>query len=275
MRALISADMEGVTGVTWPDDCIPGTAAYARFQPIFTGDVNAVALGLFDAGVDEVLVTEAHGHMRNILLEQLDPRVQMVTGRHKTYPMLEGIQDQPDLVAFVGYHSAAGTGGVLSHTFVGSQMTSCHLNGRLLSEGYLNALLCAEFGGRLAVVAGDDITCADAGDYAPAAQHGIVKYAIDRHTARCLSPEATSSLLRAAAKASVTTAEVPQLPEPPYTCELEFSTTNCARAAAVLPGNERIDDRTIRFSHTTMDETYRWFAATVQLATQAVERIYG
>ncbi len=112
MKILISADMEGATGVTWPADVLPGTPQWERCRPMFTSDVNAAALGFFDGGADEVLVNEAHWSMRNLLLEQLDDRVQMLTGRHKSLSMVEGIQHgDVDAVAFVGYHTGAGTEG--------------------------------------------------------------------------------------------------------------------------------------------------------------------
>jgi D-amino peptidase len=267
--------MEGATGVTCVDDCAAGTWQFTRFQPIFTGDVNAVAAGFFDAGVDEVVVTESHGSMRNLLLEQLDPRVQMISGWHKQYAMLAGIEERPHLVAFVGYHSAAGTPGVLSHTFIGPELLKVWLNGRVMSEGYLNAMLCAEFGARLALVSGDDLTCRDAREYAPDAQHVAVKTALDRHTARCLSPEVTALLLRDAAAKAVTTASVPALPPPPFTCELQFATANNASQAALIPGVARTGDNSIAFTFDTIDELYRCFTVATRLARYATERIYG
>lgn len=275
MRALISADMEGATGVTAPDDCIPGRAGYARFQPVFTGDVNAVALGFFDAGVDEVVVTEAHGGMRHLLLEQLDSRVSMVSGKNRSFAMLEGIQDQPELVAFVGYHSAAGTAGVLSHTFMGSALSQVTLNGRIMSEGYLNALLAGEFGAKMALVSGDNLTCDDAADYAPGSQQVAVKIAVDRYTARCLAPQATAGMLRAAAKAAVATATIPELPAAPYECVATFGPTNCAHLAALVPGVECVTENSVRFAFDTIAELYQCFHVVITMATVASEPTYG
>lgn len=275
MRALISADMEGATGVTNPDDCRPGSPQWERFRELLTGDVNAVALGFLDAGVDDVVVTEAHSSMRNIVLEHLDPRVRMITGRHKTYGMLEGIQSRPELVAFVGYHTAAGTPGVLSHTFIGQELTNVTLGGRSMSEGYLNALFAAEYGARLALVSGDDLTCADAGEYAPAARQVPVKEAIDRHTALCLTPAATRLLLHQAARESVATAAVPELPQPPYRCTVEFQATNAAAAAALVPCVERAGDRSVAFSFDTVAEVYRCFTVVTRMAKGAAEAVYG
>ncbi|MGW2856574.1 M55 family metallopeptidase, partial [Streptomyces sp. NPDC001215] len=79
MKILISADMEGATGVTWPADVLPGTPQWERCRAMFTSDVNAAVLGFLDGGADEVLINEAHWTMRNLLLERLDDRAQMLT----------------------------------------------------------------------------------------------------------------------------------------------------------------------------------------------------
>ena len=41
-----------------------------------------------ETGADEVLVNEAHWSMRNLLLEHMDERVQMLTGKHKSLSMV-------------------------------------------------------------------------------------------------------------------------------------------------------------------------------------------
>ena len=274
MRALISADMEGATAVTYPEDCMLGTHQFNRMRPMFTGDVNAVALGFFDAGAQEVLVCEAHGSMRNLILEQLDPRVRMITGRHKTFSMMEGVQSRPDLVAFVGYHAPAGGPGILSHTMIGPLLVEARLNGEVMSEGYLNALLGNEYGTRVAVVSGDDKTCEDAARYAPSARGVAVKRAIDRYTADCLHPEVTSALLREAAAQSAGAARFAPT-EPPYVCDAEFSVTSAAAACAMIPCVDRLDERRVRMTFTTVAELYQCFTVVCRVATGAAEQIYG
>src|SRR6266542_5000048 len=97
MKVLISADMEGATGVTWPEDVRPGAPQWERCRHLFTGDVNAVVTGYLDAGAEDVLVNEAHSTMRNLLLEELDPRGRLLVGRHKPLGMMQGVQDGIDL----------------------------------------------------------------------------------------------------------------------------------------------------------------------------------
>lgn len=275
MRALISADMEGATGVTSPDDCLPGTAQWDRFRRLFTGDVNAVAGGFFDAGVEQVVVNEAHNSMRNLLIEDLDPRIQLLTGNHKALSMMEGITSRPDLVAFVGYHAGPGVPAVLSHTYVGFEIFTVTLNGEPMSEGYLNAALTAEYGSRVALVSGDDATCEDAKRYAPAAELVAVKESLDRYTALCLSPTRTSELLKQAAARSVHTAQVPELPQAPYRCEVEFVGTSSAAMASLVPTVERTGARTVAFEASRIKDLYQCFIVVARLGKAAAEPRFG
>src|ERR1700751_4507255 len=144
MKILISADMEGATGVTWPADVEPGTEQWQRCRRMFTSDVNAAGAGFLGGGAGTLVINEAHATMRNLLLEELDDRAVMLTGRHKDLSMVEGIQyGDVDGVAFVGYHAAAGAGGVLAHTYLPNSITAIRLNGNRASEGLLNSHVAA------------------------------------------------------------------------------------------------------------------------------------
>ena len=113
MHVLISVDMEGATGVTAPEDVLPGTGAYERFRGLLMGDVNAAIAGACDGGAKEILVNEGHDGMRNLLIEDLDERAQLISGNHKPLMMMEGIDRGADLVFLIGYHAPAGESGVL------------------------------------------------------------------------------------------------------------------------------------------------------------------
>jgi hypothetical protein len=96
VRVFISVDMEGVTGVTDPEDVLPDGADYARGRVFMTGDANAAILGAYDAGATEVLVNDSHWTMRNLLLEQLDPRARMIKGFQKPMCMVQALADRGD-----------------------------------------------------------------------------------------------------------------------------------------------------------------------------------
>lgn len=277
MKILISADMEGATGVTWPADVLPGSEQWQRCRHMFTSDVNAAIAGFHDAGADEVLVNEAHWTMRNLLLEQLDERAQMLTGRHKDLSMVEGVQHgDVDGIAFVGYHTGAGTEGVLAHTYLANSITGVWVNGEPASEGHLNALVVAEYGVPVVLVTGDDRTARDARSYAPRARTVAVKDYVSRYAAVCRPPARTAADIRAAAKEAVALA-VRHEPHRggPFTVEVEFDAVHLAGAAAVVPGVERSGERAVRYESPTMYEGIRCFKAVTTVVSAAVEEQYG
>jgi D-amino peptidase len=280
MKILISADMEGATGVTWPADVLPGSEQWQRCRHMFTSDVNAAVEGFFDGGADEVLVNEAHWTMRNLLLEKLDERAEMLTGRHKDLSMVEGVQHgDVDGIAFVGYHTGAGTEGVLAHTYLANSITGVWVNGVQASEGRLNALVVAEYGVPVVLVTGDDRTGTDAtgdGGYAPRARTVAVKDYVSRYAAVCRPPARTAADIRAAAKeaASLAVRHEP-VQAGPFTVELEFDAAHLVGAACVVPGVARSGERRVAYTLPTMYEAIRAFKAVTTLVSQAVEEQYG
>ncbi|MFG3093643.1 M55 family metallopeptidase [Streptomyces sp. NPDC048202] len=277
MKILISADMEGATGVTWPADVLPGTAEWERCRAMFTSDVNAAALGFFDGGADQVLVNEAHWTMRNLLLERLDERVEMLTGRHKALSMVEGVQHgDVDGIAFIGYHAGAGMEGVLAHTYLANQITGVWLNDVRASEGLLNAQVVAEYGVPVVLVTGDDLACEDALGYAPEALKVAVKDHVSRYAAVCRTPARTAADIRAAAKEAARLA-VRQEPaeQGPFTVAVEFDAEHLAMAVTVVPGVARIGERKVAYTTDTMYEAIRTFKAVTTIASAAVEEQYG
>jgi D-amino peptidase len=277
MKILVSADMEGATGVTWPADCEPGAPEWQRCRPMFTSDVNAVVAGLFDGGATEVVVNEAHATMRNLLLEDLDRRATMITGRHKDLTMVEGIQHgDVDGVVFLGYHTAAGTEGVLAHTYLPNSITAVRVNGAVGSEGRLNAHVAAEYGVPVILVTGDDRACADATSYAPDAQQVAVKDYVARYTARCRTPAQTSDDIRGAAKLATTRAVRHEpVSGGPFTVELEVDAAQLVTNACMVPTVERVDERRVCFVAPSAYQMIRCFKAVCTLISAATEDRYG
>lgn len=277
MKILISADMEGATGVTWPGDVLPGTPQWERCRPMFTSDVNAAVVGFFEGGADEVLINEAHWTMRNLLLEQLDDRAEMITGRHKSLSMVEGVQHgDVDGIAFVGYHTGAGTEGVLAHTYLANSITGVWVDGSRASEGLLNALVVEEYGVPVILVTGDDRTIEDAKGYAPDAYGVAVKDYVSRYAAVCRTPRRTAADIRSAASRATALAvrASPSRPQE-HTVELEFDAEHLVGAATVVPGVERTGERRVAYTSPGMYEGIRTFKAVTTVVSAAVEEQYG
>jgi D-amino peptidase len=271
---MISADMEGATGVTWTADVAPGTEQWQRFRRMFTGDVNACVEGLAAGGATDVLVNEAHDTQRNLLLEDLDPRARLLTGRHKPLSMMQGV-DGADGVVFVGYHAGAGTDGVLAHTYLANSIVGVWLDGEPASEGRLNAALAAEYGVPVLLVTGDDRTCADARGYAPDARRVAVKECVSRYAAICAPPRRTAEWITAAATEAMGRAGRATGSRAPHRIEIEFDATHLAQAGAVVPTVSQIGVRTVGFDAATMTDAMQAFKVVTAIASAAIEGAYG
>jgi D-amino peptidase len=274
MRVLISVDMEGLTGVTCPEDVEYGATRWERARHLMMSDVNAAVDGFFDAGATEVVVNDAHSNKRNLILSELDPRASAIIGTHKQWGMLQGIAET-DAVAFVGYHTGAGHQGILSHTYIGETIRDVHVNGVSTSEGRMNALVSAEFGVPVVLVTGDDLTCDDAATYAPQSQLVAVKYCIDRYTARCLAPTVTVGLIRDAARTALASLSRVNVPAGPFTYDVFFDSANPVMATTAVPGVEATGETSVRFTLPTMREAIRCFKAVSTMASASTEPEYG
>ncbi|MFJ2847830.1 M55 family metallopeptidase [Streptomyces rubiginosohelvolus] len=135
MKALISVDMEGISGIVHSSETNPERYDYQRGRELMTAEANAVIAGVLDAEpTADVLVADAHGTFRNLLPEQLDRRARLVRGKPRALNMLAGLDEETDAALFVGYHVRAGEGpGVLAHTMNG-EILGVRVTGRAQGE---------------------------------------------------------------------------------------------------------------------------------------------
>jgi D-amino peptidase len=91
MKVYISIDMEGIAGVAVGDHVQPGSADYGRFRRLMTLEANAAIEGALAAGATEVWVNDGHGPMTNVLIEDLHPEAQLMSGVYKPLLQVEGI----------------------------------------------------------------------------------------------------------------------------------------------------------------------------------------
>jgi D-amino peptidase len=267
MRIYISADMEDVTGVTHSQDVVPGRSQYERFRGLLTADLNAAIEGAAQAGATEFLVNEAHDGMRNILLEDLGPRAEVIVGQRKPLSMMQGFE-VANLIFFVVYHARAGTEGVLSHIFDSpTVVTGVWLNGEPCSEARMNATLAGLRDIPVGLVTGDDLACAEAASLYAGVQTARVKTAVDRYTARCLSPQAARESIREAARRAAGKGDLtPYAPELPYSFTIEFATASTAASVLFFPGLERVDDRRVSWTYEDYETAFKMFIGVMRLS---------
>lgn len=256
MRVFISVDMEGATGVCHREHLLPGGDDYQHARKWLTGDVNAAVRGAFDAGASEVLVADGHGTMRNILLDDLDPRARLLTGpaqpgNRPLAQLGELGPDMFDVAMLVGYHTRAGTpGGLLAHTWIGMVVGEIRLNGRPASEAMLNMAVFGHYGIPVVMAAGADDFCTqmreDFGDRIVLAE---VKKALGPTAIVTLPLGAAQSRIEEAARQGMEAGGTPFVVDTPVTIEVDFH-RDAMRERALELGVEPVGRLGIRLQDT-------------------------
>lgn len=271
MKVYISADMEGVAGITASEQTNPvGQPEYARSVQLMTGEVNAACEGALAAGATEIVVNDSHWNMRNIVHEQLPPAVRLIRGSPKPFSMNEGIDPSFAAGAFLGYHAPGGMAdGVLDHTYTDETIYEVRINGQACSEARINAAVAGCFGVPVVFISGDQSACADARTFLPWVETVQTKRAIGRYAADSLSPSAARDAIRTgmqhALQAGPSRKAAPYRFASPVTLELTLTTTAKTDVAALCPGSERVGGRTVRFAHDDFLSVFRAFRALVTL----------
>jgi len=161
MKVYISADMEGVTGVTNWEEVDHNKPAYSQFQKQMSLEVAAACEGAIRAGAQEIIVKDAHYSGRNILPTYLPKRVKTIRGwSGHPYSMFQEINSSFDAIMLVGYHARAGSGGnPLAHTMSSSKIERVLLNDREASELLLHGTIASKYHLPLTFLSGDNTIC--------------------------------------------------------------------------------------------------------------------
>ena len=278
MQVYITADMEGITGLVDAIDVQPGGADYERGRVLMTEDVNAAIRGAVAAGASRVLVNDAHGPMRNLLPGELHPAARLVRGRPKPMGMIEGLDDSFDAVLCVGYHSRAGTLGVLSHSFMGHEIEDMWLDSDPVGEIGMVHATAAALGVPVVLLTGDDAACAEMTAWDPGVATVSVKTVRGRFAADLMPvPQAREAIERAAREALQAAAGTTAAPvaTPPHrtrrapadqvTLAVRWQSASVADMLLGIPGVTLRDSRTVQVTG-TMPGLLRLFSLFISVA---------
>jgi D-amino peptidase len=268
MNVWISADMEGISGILAEDDLDRGRYDYDRGRDRMTADVDAAVRGAFDGGAQTVTVTDSHGAMRNLVIEDLDPRAELIQGMYTPWVMAEGLQERPDVAFLIGYHGRAGSGGVLSHTWSSRHVYDVRVDGVSIGELGLVAAAAGHHGVPVALVVGDDVCCAEAAAFLPGVEQVVTKRAVNRAGARMRHPAPIREELAAAARSIVERgSDVAPFTFPDGArVEIEWLSKTVAGVATLVPGVSGDDARTTTFTAADSLELLRTFILLTTLA---------
>jgi D-amino peptidase len=274
VRVYISVDMEGIAGINHPHPTDPADRRYPVSVDLMVGETNAAIEGALAAGATDILVNDSHWNMYNLLPADLDPAARVLQGQ-KAWSMVAGARPGEDgkasfdVALFVGYHTRAGhPTGTIAHTYSGAPVET-RLDGRPTGEYGMNALVLGAWGIPVGMVAGDDSLAEEVEGWLPWAERVVVKTidggrsAISAHpsVARGRVRDGAERAVRRAAAGELRTLEV----DPPVVIEVDFAKGVIADHAAMMPGAERVGDRTVRVSSDDPETAFRAFLTELRL----------
>lgn len=259
MKIYMSADIEGVTGVTSWDETSRGKPDYERARQQMTAEVAAACEGALSAGASEIIVKDAHDHADNLIASELPRQVQLVRGwSGGPMSMMQELDETFDAAMMIGYHGRAGGGASpLEHTFTG-RATQIRVNGQSVAEFTIAAVSAAYFGVPSVLVSGDAGVCSEALRLVPEIMTVPVKRGVGGSTIS-IHPGLAVERIRDGAKAALArdlSACRIELPER-ITVEIVFRHHATAYRASFYPGASLPDPMTVRYDTTDVFEALR------------------
>ena len=261
LKVLISVDMEGITGVVTGDQLGPSGFEYQRFREFMTAEALAAVEAAKESGATEIVVVDAHGNGQNLLIDRFPQDVRIIRAWPRPLMMMEGIDSTFGAAIFIGYHSATtNVAGVRAHTISSATLAAVELNGVAVGESGINAAIAGHFGVPVVMISGDDAAVAEAQRLIGPIEGAIVKRAISFHSANTMTPAAGQALIREKVKAGLARRATlrPYVLPKPVQLNVTFKNYTPAEVMAYLPGIERRDAHTIRFTGRDMAEVSRF-----------------
>lgn len=252
VKVFISVDMEGIGGVVTAEQLGPTGFEYARFREFMTAEALAAIAGAREAGATQFIVADSHGNEQNLLIERFPRDVTIIRGSPRPNGMVQGIDSTCSAAFFIGYHAATtNPQGVRAHTISSATIAAVKINGRPSAESALNAAIAGYYGVPVALISGDADAVGELREIQPAAEGAVVKQAISFHAASVMTPEASQALIREKARAAITRLREMRpytIAAGPVKLELTYKNYTPAEMMAYLPGVERVDSHTIRYT---------------------------
>ncbi len=249
MRVYVSADIEGVAGVTVADDIFEGRPGYDRAASLLRGEVLAAVRGARDAGAREVIVRDAHGSAANLSAEGWPAGVRLLSGWADTdgYAMVQGIGSAPDLavdaLVLVGYHAGSEHDrGNLAHTLSPEVIHRVEIDGRACNEAVLVALEAGEAGVPVVALSGDRWCVEEFAAWSPRTVAVVAKTGLGHEAALHRRPEDVRDAIYAAVQEGLALGVEPLRLGAPAELRVRFAHRRQAQVAALVPGAERDGD---------------------------------
>jgi D-amino peptidase len=268
MKLYISVDMEGITGLVDHTHVDSSKHNYERSRKIMTQEANYVITKAFETGCEEVIVNDSHSKMNNLLIEDLHPDTQLITGDVKPFSMVQGLDDSFKGAVFVGYHARASMSGVMSHSMIFG-VRNMWINDVQIGELGFNAYVAGYFGVPVIMVAGDDGAAREAEALIPNITTAVVKESISRSAAKSLTPIKAGELIAEKTEQAIKNSDKvkPLTPPDNPVLRIQFANYGQAEWANLMPGTEiEVGTTIVRFQAKNILEAYQAMLVMTELA---------
>jgi D-amino peptidase len=269
LKVLISVDMEGITGVVTADQLSPTGFEYARFREVMTNEALAAVEAAKESGATEIVVVDAHGNGENLVIERFPADVRIVRSWPRPLMMMEGIDSTFGAAVFIGYHaSTTSPQGVRAHTISSANLAAVLLNGVEMPEAGINAAIAGHFGVPVVAISGDDAAVSEAQRLLGSMEGAVVKRALSFHSANTLTPDAGRALVKEGVRAGIAKRATlkPYVLRGPIRLDVTFKNYTPAEIVSYLPGIQRVNAHTIRFTGRDMIEVSKFIEFLSQYA---------
>jgi len=249
LSVYISADLEGISGVFSREETLREGELYSLACKRMAGDVNAAIEGAVSAGAQKIYVKDAHWRGYNINPEDLREEAVLIRGWGPLMSMVDGIDEGFDAVIFIGYHSKSGTSeGVLSHTYTGI-VEELKVNGNVLGETGLNALITGYFNVPLVFISGDEAVVKEAKELLGDIETVVVKTGWMRNSGKSLSPKLAQKKIKEGVEKALKSLDrfKPFSLNTPLNLELTLSEMKMAHLVSFIPGVKRESERKVSY----------------------------
>ena len=265
MKVYLSADIEGVTGVTHWDETNLEKSESAAAREQMTAEVAAACEGALQAGASEVWVQDAHWTGRNLAAGKLPRQTRLIRGwSGHPLQMVQLLDSSFGALLFIGYHSrAAANTNPLSHSMSGD-VTRIVINDRPVSEFLIHGYAAATMGVPVAFLSGDQGLCREVTEVNARIATLAVKEGIGEATVS-MHPAAAVERIREGVKAALAGDLAVCLVPPParLAVDVEYRAHTKAFRSAFYPGARQSDALTVRFESDSYLEVMRFLLFTV------------
>lgn len=255
MRVYIMYEVAGAMG-----NVNPGTKDDPQIRRAVTDEINAAIAGAVEAGAEEFLVNTGCP-WNQAILEELDPRAQLIRGGWKPDQTMEGIDETFDALFVLSMHAKRGTPrAAFAHTW-SFGIYDYRVNGMSIGELGMAVYFGAALGVPTALVSGDTATCEEAVALLGNVEVALSKEGISWISAKCPPNAVVLARIREAAKRAIERLDEfePVQLSSPVTVEIEMVTPNMIPWWLSVPTVEPNGSCGVKFQATDYRAAHRLF----------------